>query len=99
MTEKEGTINYLTRLRNENKIDEKTYQKQLEIINNVNLMDLYYKQRSNFNNGFRNGDFNYRGSMGNFQINNNNPYPNYEPNPNNYNQGEYDEYDAYGPMQ
>ena len=174
MTKKEGTINYLTRLRNENKIDEKTYQKQLEDINNANLMDLYYKQRSNFNNGFRNGgfnrgDFNYWGNMGpgggfmnqptivnqftpmnnpvntinnqnnlynppvqygssmnqqmnngyssgeqmplnqqaippsggysgggNVQIYNNNPYPNYGPNPNNFNQGGYG---SHGPIQ
>lgn len=168
-------INYLTRLRNENKIDEKTYQKQLEDINNANLMDLYYKQRSNFNNGFRNGgfnrgDFNYWGNMGpgggfmnqppmfnqfqpmnnpvnsinnqnnlynpppgqygssmnqqmnngyssveqtplnqqaippsggysgggNVQIYNNNPYPNYGPNPNNFNQGGYG---PHGPIQ
>ena len=175
MTKKEGYINYLTRLRNENKIDEKTYQKQLEDINNANLMDLYYKQRSNFNNGFRNGgfnrgDFNYWGNMGpgggfmnqppmfnqfqpmnnpvnsinnqnnlynpppgqygssmnqqmnngyssveqtplnqqaippsggysgggNVQIYNNNPYPNYGPNPNNFNQGGYG---PHGPIQ
>ena len=66
MTKKEGTINYLNRLRNENRIDEKTYRKQLEDINNANLMDLYYKQRANkFNPTFRGfGGFNYFGNMG-----------------------------------
>jgi len=175
MTKKEGTINYINKLRNENRIDEQTYRKQLEDINNANnanLMDLYYKQRANnFNPAFRGygnggytGSFNYGfGSMGpgggymsqphmfkqapimnnpvntmnsqntnlynpvgqfgnsvnqpmnngyssvdqmrpnqqpippsggysgggNVQIYNNNPYPNYGPNPNNYNQGGY----------
>ena len=170
MTKKDGTINYLTKLRNENKIDEKTYRKQLEDINNANLMDLYYKQRfNNFNSNFGgfNGGFTYWGNMGygggfmgqppmfnqappmnnpvntinnqnnlynpspgpfrnsvnqplnngfssveqmpinqqaippsggysggnNVQVYNNNPYPNYGSNPNNYNQG------GYGPMQ
>ena len=67
MTKKEGTINYLTKLRNENKIDEKTYGKLLEDINNANLMDLYYKQRfNNFNPTFGgfNGGFTYWGNMG-----------------------------------
>ena len=101
MTKKEGAINYLIKLRNENLIDEITYRKQLEEIYNANytnLLNLYYKQRNNnFNYGFsRNGGFNYWGSMGNVQIYNNNPYPNYEPNQNNYNHGEYNTYD---PMQ
>ena len=110
MTQKEGTINYLTKLRNENRIDEKTYIKQIEDINSANLIDLYYKQRvNNFNptfTGFENGGFyggfNYWGNMGpddgfmnqgNVHIYNNNPYLNYEPNPNNYNEDGYDTHD------
>jgi hypothetical protein len=177
MTRKEGYTNYLTKLRNENWIDEKTYRKQLEDINNANLMDLYYKQRTNkfnptfggFGDGGFTGGFNYWGNMGfgggygsqppmfnqappmnnpvntmynqnnlynpsgqygnpvnpqinngytsveqmplnqkvnppsggysgggNVQIYNNNPYPNYGQNPNNYNQGGYG---PHGPMQ
>ena len=67
MTKKEGTINYLTKLRNEGKIDEKTYRKQLDDINNANLMDLYYKQRNNFTSGF--GGFRYGGYNGGFNYN------------------------------
>jgi hypothetical protein len=67
MTKKEGTVNYLKKLRNENMIDENTYRKQLEDINNANLMDLYYKQRfNNLNPAFGgfNGGFTYWGNMG-----------------------------------
>ena len=72
MTRKEGITNYLTKLIGLCLIDEKTYRKQLEEINNTNLMDLYYKQRTNNLNptfrGFRNGGlyegFNYLGNMG-----------------------------------
>ena len=67
ITLKEGKINYLNKLRNENIIDEITYRRQFKEINNTNLMDLYYKQRfNNFNctfGGFGkwgfNGGFNY----------------------------------------
>ena len=72
MTEKEGMENYLTRLRDENIIDEKTYRKLLENAKTTNLMDLYYKRRANkfnfaftgFGNGGFNGGFNYWGNMG-----------------------------------
>ena len=67
ITVKEGINNYLNKLRNENMIDERTYRKQFEEINNTSLMDLYYKQRINnfnptfggFGNGGFNGGFNY----------------------------------------
>ena len=172
MTKKEGTINYLNKLRNENMIDEKTYRKQLEDINNANLMDLYYQQRfNNLNPAFGgfNGGFTYWGNMGysggfmsqppmfnqappmnnpvntinnqnnlynppsgpygnsvnqpmnngfssveqmpmnqqaippsggysgggNVHVYNNNPYPNYGSNPNNYNQGGYGQMQYY----
>jgi len=47
MTRKEGITKYLTKLISKGIIDERTYRKQLEEINNANLMDLYYKQRAN----------------------------------------------------
>ena len=63
MTKKEGTKKYLDILRQKGKIDQATYEKQLQDINNANLMDLYYKNNKSGNNyRFNNGGFN--GPMG-----------------------------------
>ena len=72
MTKKEGNINYLNKLKNENLIDEETYRKMLKEINNANLMELYYNRKNySINPAFRGfgsrgfyGGFNYWGNMG-----------------------------------
>ena len=73
MTKREGTLKYLNELKNQGLIDNQTYQKQLQDINNANLMDLYYKQRTNgrFTGGFNN----YNGFNGGFHRPWGNMYP------------------------
>jgi hypothetical protein len=61
MTKKEGTIRYLTELKNQNHITQEEYDKHIKDINSANLMELYYntkksmKRRGGFGGGMGRG--------------------------------------------